>query len=118
MQGVQGNGRAYIRDTCVLHPYGDARPCIGIRIGRLENEAREIEAQSYRGTSHARGTKSVPCAATRSARRFARSAWSFPANSSAPMTASATPFALSNSKWEASIRPSPIENRYGERLPT
>src|ERR1700719_4779011 len=42
MQGVQGNGRAYIRDTCGLHPCGDAQPCIGIRIGRLENEAREI----------------------------------------------------------------------------
>jgi hypothetical protein len=24
------------------HPCGDAQPCIGIRIGRLENEAREI----------------------------------------------------------------------------
>ena len=42
MQSVQGNGRAYIRDTCGLHPCGDAQPCIGIRIGRLEDESGEI----------------------------------------------------------------------------
>jgi hypothetical protein len=45
MQGVQGNGRAYIRDTCGLHPCGDAQSGIRVRIGRLENENREFLAQ-------------------------------------------------------------------------
>jgi hypothetical protein len=42
MQGVPGNARAHIRDTCGLHPF---QPGIGIRIGWLENEVREISSK-------------------------------------------------------------------------
>src|SRR5580698_2757726 len=42
MQGVQGNGRAYVRDTCGLHPGGDAQRGVRFRVGRLENNTREI----------------------------------------------------------------------------
>jgi hypothetical protein len=33
---------AHIRDVCILHPCGDTQQGVRFRIGRLENEAREI----------------------------------------------------------------------------
>jgi hypothetical protein len=42
LRGVQDNRRAHIRDLCGLHPCGDTQQGFRFRIGRLENEAREI----------------------------------------------------------------------------
>ena len=41
-EGVQDNRRAHIRDLCILHPCGDTQQGFRFRIGRLENETREI----------------------------------------------------------------------------
>src|ERR1700722_12130169 len=42
LRGVQDNRRAHIRGLCGLHPCGDTQQGFRFRIGRLENEPREI----------------------------------------------------------------------------